>query len=295
MKNFIINLFDEISIVKWNFKFYTKLILDSEFKRHMNSNKKFRNSNQSDRCFIVGNGPSLQKMNLKLLNAEIVFTVNNIMHDKEIYNALNSDYHVIIDPEYFILNEEIPEEKATINLLKQVNYSYKKPVVITNYEGRLAFIRYKLDSYLDLHYLFSHRNIGNGFSSIIRMNKNFPSSQNVIQCALFSAIDMGYKEIYLLGCDMTSVFSAFEYSDEGDRKIAMDKHAYQYTDAEIALMLKGCKKYDNEFILDEYARNFRIFKKIRSYAGRNEINIYNAGIGGGLDVFERISFDSLFQ
>jgi hypothetical protein len=94
---------------------------------------------------------------------------------------------------------------------------------------------------------------------------------------------------------MTSVFSAFEYSDEGDRKIAMDKHAYQYTDAEIALMLKGCKKYDNEFILDEYARNFRIFKKIRSYAGRNEINIYNAGIGGGLDVFERISFDSLFQ
>jgi hypothetical protein len=295
MRSKLVSVVDQISNFKWEIKYYLKFSLDKEFRSLMNSNKKFKNSNKSDRCFIVGNGPSLKKMNLGLLKEEIVFTVNNIMNDIDIYESLNSDYHVIIDPEYFKLSNDVPEDRVQIDLLKKINYKDKNPICITSYEGKETFLKNKIDEVLDLNYLYQHKNITDNYSSIIGMDKNFPSSQNVIQCAIFSAMYMGFKEIFLIGCDMTSVFVSFEYDEEGERAILSNRHAYEYSENELKSMLKSCEKYDNEFILDEYARNFKIFKKIRKYANKNNVSIVNAGVGGGLDVFPRVNFNNLFS
>ncbi|MFH6963248.1 6-hydroxymethylpterin diphosphokinase MptE-like protein [Flavobacterium plurextorum] len=295
MRTKLLNAFDQISNFKWEIKYYFNFFLNNEFRVLMNSNKKFKKSNKSERCFIVGNGPSLKKMDLRILNKEVVFTVNNIMNDIDLYESLNSDYHVIIDPEYFKLNKDVSEDLAQIDLLKKINYNHKKPICITSYEGKDNFVKNGLNKVLDLNYLYQHKNITDNYSSIIGMNKNFPNSQNVIQCAIFSAMYMGYKEIFLIGCDMTSVFVSFEYSEEGERAILNNRHAYEYSDNELKSMLKSVVKYDNEFILDEYARNFRIFKNIKKYAEKNKVMIINAGVGGGLDVFSRVNFNTLFK
>lgn len=294
MRLVIAKMLDTVSNVKWDIIFYLKLITDNDFRRDISANVKFRNSARSNRCFIVGNGPSLKLIDLTKLKDEVVFTVNNIMSDQEIYRTLNTDYHVFIDPAYYNLDNRIPEDKVTIELLSHINYENRKPECIVFYKGKNGLKRTGIDKVLNLNYIFQHRTLTDSYSSDISMCKNMPASQNVVQTAIYSAIYMGYKKIYLLGCDMTSLFLTYVASDKGEREISGNFHAYKYTDSARRTMLRDSKSYDNEYMLHDYAKTFTIFKRIRLYSERNNIEIYNATKGGGLDVFKRVPYESLF-
>jgi hypothetical protein len=126
------------------------------------------------------------------------------------------------------------------------------------------------------------------------MCRNMPASQNVIQTAISSAIYMGYRKIYLIGCDMTSVFISYCAAENGDKMISGDMHAYKYSNSELKSMTKESAKHDNEFMLYEYAKTFTIFKNIRRFAETRGIEIINATRGGGLDVFKRMNYDDIF-
>jgi hypothetical protein len=106
---------------------------------------------------------------------------------------------------------------------------------------------------------------------------------------------MGFNEIYLIGCDMTSVFLTFEANSEGKVDVVKDFHAYEYTDNEKKRLLKDYNVLDNEAIMYDYGKTFTIFKRIKKYCKKNNILIANAGIGGGLDVFERVLYEDLFN
>jgi hypothetical protein len=142
--------------------------------------------------------------------------------------------------------------------------------------------------------LYQHKTLTKDFSGEIDLSKNIPSSQNVVQAAIFAAIYMGFKEIYLIGCDMTSIFLTFEANIEGEQEITKEYHAYKYSESEKKSMLKAIKRHDNEFLLTEYAKTFSIYKQIQTYALKRNIQIINATPGGGLDVFERVKYENIF-
>lgn len=293
MRLLFINLFDVLSNFKWDLKLLYKLVFQKEFRKTIQLNKKFKNLHFGERCFVVGNGPSLKKLDLTKLENEIVFTVNNIMSNLDLYKTLNSDYHVLIDPNYLKLNPNVPEDMESIYLLKQINYENKKPICIVREDAKKPFKKLRIDKQLDLYYIFQHRNITNNYSSRISMCWNMPSSQNVTQAAIFSAMYMGFSKIYLIGIDMTSVFLTYEANEDGKPAILKDSHAHGFSEKEVKTILTR-DKLDNEFMLYDYAKTFTIFKRIRKYAERKGISIINATKGGGLDVFERMPFDSLF-
>ena len=294
MRNKVINIIDHLSNIKWDIVFYIKFLVDKNFRTILLRNKDLKGRHIGKRCFIVGNGPSLKKMDLSRLRDEITITVNNIMNNQEIYNAVYADYHVFIDPMYSSLESSKPQGADTIELLKSINYPDKQPACLVSYEGLSSYKKNGLVNHLNLYYLYQHRNMLNRYSHSIDLTKNIPSSQNVTQAAIFSAIYMGFKEIYLIGCDMTSVFLTFETNEDGERAISKSFHAYQYNINEEKTMLKNANKHDNEYMLYDYAKTFTIFKRIRKYAEKNDIKIFNATIGGGLDVFERVKYSSLF-
>lgn len=294
MRKKILRFFDLVSNFKWEMIFLLKKITDSKFRITINLNKKLENNHKGKRCFIVGNGPSLKKMNLSHLTNEIVFTVNSIMTNKEIYDQLNSDYHVIIDHGFFKLDLEQKDDRITRDLFKNINYKSKKPICIVDYAGKLAFDSYGLDD-LNKYYIYLHSNLTANYQRKIKLSNNIPTSQNVIHAAIFSAISMGIKKIYLVGCDMTSIFLNFESDIDGNITIAENNHAYNYTETEKKRLFKDFNIMDNEEVLHDYAKTFNIFKNIRKYCEKNNIEVYNATIGGGLDVFERIKYESLFN
>ncbi len=292
MRERIIKAIDRISNFRWNVVFWFNLISDKSFRQIFKQNMELENLYTNERCFIVGNGPSLRNQNLDYLFNEYVFTVNNMMLDSGVFGKLNSDFHVIIDPAYFNLKDN-QEDLATIELLKQINSSTKKPVCFTLYEGKESFRKYGIENILNLRYLFQHKNVNVSMSKIC-LHKNMPTSQNVIQTAIYAAMYMGFKKIYLIGCDMTSLFLTFVAKDDGEKTIDKDFHAYKYSANEMTTMLRDSSKHDNEYMLYDYAKTFTIFKYIRKYAELNGIEILNATKGGGLDVFNRIRYESLF-
>ena len=294
MRKKILIFFDLVSNFKWDIIFLFKKVTDLKFRTIINSNKKFEGKHEGDRCFIVGNGPSIKQMNLSLLTKEIVFTVNSIMSNKEIYEKLNSDYHIMIDSGFFKLDLKEKDDRITRDLYNKINYASKKPICILNYDGKSAFDAYGLEN-LNKYYIYLHSNLTSNYQRKIKLSSNIPSSQNVIHAAIFSAISMGIKKIYLIGCDMTSVFLNFESDIDGNITIAEDNHAYDYTENEKKRLLKDFNIMDNEEVLHDYAKTFTTFKMIRKYCEKNNIEIYNATIGGGLDVFERVKYESLFK
>lgn len=295
MRTTIIEFLYVLSNIKWDIKCYLKLFFDMKFRKALSVNKRFKNLHKGERCFIVGNGPSLKKLDLTKISNEITFTVNNIMHDKYIYETINSDYHVFIDPLYYCLNTENIEDIEKIKLLKSINYHDKKPTCITLYEGYNALHKYGLDTCLDLIYVYQHKYLTGSFSGSIDLCRNMPSSQNVVHTAIFAAMYMGFTEIYLIGCDMTSIFLTFEANENGDKEITKDFHAYRYTESEMKTMMRDSSKYDNEYMLYDYAKTFTIFKNIQRYASKQNIKIENATVGGGLDVFSRIKYETIFK
>lgn len=293
MRLLLIKGLDLLSNIKWNFIFFIKKVFDSEFRGILNSNSNLIGNHKGQRCFIVGNGPSLKKMDLTHMKDELVFTVNSIMSNTKLYEQLNSDYHMLIDSGYFKLDLNLEDDRSSIDLLKKINYNDKKPKCLVNYDGKKALESYNLN--LDLNYIYQHINITDNYHSKIHLNGNIPSSQNVIHCAIFAAISMGFSEIYLIGCDMTSVFLTFEANSDGKVDIVNNMHAYDYTNIEMKRLLKEYNVLDNEAVMYDYGKTFTTFKRIRKYCERNNILIANSGIGGGLDVFVRVPYVDLFK
>lgn len=293
MRSLIIHLLDYLSNYKWNTLYYLKLIIDKNFMKAMLRNKGFQNIHAGKRCFIIGNGPSLSQLDLSKIRKEYKFTVNTIMYNALLYQTISSDYHVIIDPAYFCLNPEIKEDKATIELLKTINYKNKKPLCLTNYDACGAIHKYGLHEHLDFLYLYQHKILTPSFTGIIDLSKNMPTAQNVVQTAIYAAIYMGFRKIYLIGCDMSYIFITLETKENGERVISKNFHAYEYNSNEMKMIRKLVK--DNEYRLQDYAKTFNIFKRIRKYALKKGITIKNATPGGFLDVFERVNYDTLFH
>ena len=60
-------------------KSFTLLLPYPSAKKHkvlIRQNRKFHNIHMGQRCFILANGPSIQKENLELLRGENILTVN---------------------------------------------------------------------------------------------------------------------------------------------------------------------------------------------------------------------------
>ena len=135
---------DILSNIKWDIIFFIKKVFDAEFRGIINSNLSFIDNHKGQRCFIVGNGPSLKKMDLNNLKDELVFTVNNIMSNTKLYEQLNSVYHLLFFLGYFQLDLNFEDDRLTLDLLKQINYKNKKPKCLVNYDGKKAFDSYNL-------------------------------------------------------------------------------------------------------------------------------------------------------
>lgn len=289
MKYYLLICF--LSSLKWNFFFWMKYILKKDFHDSIHRNKDLTVSTKGGRCFIIGNGPSINNVNFELLKNEIKFTVNSIMNNFELFEKIDPDYHIIIDPAYF--DDGLPNYDVLLHDLKNIRTNKKSPKVITSYEGKKVISKYEIDQLNDFYYIYSHGNLHSGLIKNISLSRNMPVAQNVIQMAIYAAISMGFRDIYLLGCEMTSFMpNLHQISKSSDDK---RYHAYDYT-PEIKDQMDTLRQmHDNYSVFSDYAKTFQIFKDIRLYAEKHNIKIYNATNSGVLDVFEVVDMNLHLQ
>ncbi len=232
-------------------------------------NKKYKDSYQGKRCFILGNGPSLKKHDLSLLEDEYVFTVNSMVAAKE-FDIVRPDFHVVVDSARFDENNELYHGQ-----MEDLANKDNKPVCIFSARFRDYIEKYGFNKSLEIIYVHSKPSIRKVRN--IDLTKKIPPYQNVINVALYTAMYLGFSEMYLIGCDMTGFITIYDGED-----VSYGGHFYEdENQEEVAYMKKAHSERSNEFMLKAYGFVFELFRLTMDYAIKDGKKIFNVGMGGG--------------
>jgi len=247
------------------------------FPRERTRLKKFKDLHQNDkRCFLVGNGPSIKNQGLTLLKDEIVFVANHfVLHEQ--YKEISPTYYCVSDPRLFIkgTNREWGElmMKKTKSTIKFFPLRAKWAVRRNKY-----FVG---DEIYYLNYL-AHKRIWEQNKMSLNVEKGvYTGDTIVIDFCLPLAFYMGFREIYLLGCDSDYALESAEDYSEG----------YFY-DPSKTTAARQTKEYHRKHWYNNIIKSYEVAKRV---LWEKNCRIYNATHGGKLEVFPRVEYEKVIR
>lgn len=259
-------MYDKIRVNKIVSK-YKKI--DNRIKEKINCNKKFKNIHNGKRCFILGNGPSLKEIDFNLLKEETVFSVNNFCKIENYKNA-ETNYHFWMDGAFFGLRNDMQYDmEDVINNYKTI--SKENPECFVPISALEFIKKNKIDQNTKINYLILGETFDNFSSTDFDLCSVLPSFTTVVQYCIMTAIYMGFKEIYLLGCDSTGVVGTINCALEQENK---GLHAYENDNStnELTELLKHWNMSD--VFYDQYLL-FKGYEYLERYCNKNNIKLIN--------------------
>jgi hypothetical protein len=138
----------------------------------------YKNKHVGERCFIIGNGPSLKKMDLSPLKNEITFGLNRIyLLFPEM--GFSTTYYVTINPNVV---EQFASEIEALPMPKFIGWQKDQHLRLT---GDMIFL--------------PPSPVGLGFTT--QLARAMPQGWTVTYTAMQIAHYMGFKNVYLIGVD----------------------------------------------------------------------------------------------
>lgn len=189
--------------------------LRRDSKRTLERNQAYKNIHKGDRCFILGTGPSLNLLTdpqIRQLSREIIFGTNSL-YKADAISSITPKYYALLDNLYW-------EQWAnTFNDVVE-RYGRSPPIFITDLRAKkLAEEARQVDHI----YIYSKKYPTSTMSD--QIHSNIYAAMNVVSYCILVASYMGFKEIYLLGCD----YNAFCTSGRGhayNDKSELDQSSY---------------------------------------------------------------------
>lgn len=220
--------------------------------------KEFENKYDGKRCFIIATGPSLTIDDLEKLKDEYTFGVNSIikLFDETDFRP---DFYGIQDRDvYGAMQDVIKSTKFKTAFCADIiekYYNVPSDFIPFPYNGEYHLYNGKPNKYNAKFSDNAYEIVYDGYSI----------TYSLIEIAVY----MGFKEIYLLGCDCSYP--------------------------------KGSKSHvvESGFVDKNAASNpirMRVgYKCAKDYADSHGIKIYNATRGGELETFERVNLDEILS
>lgn len=202
-------------------------IKDRSLFKVIKKNKQLINTDNSHtKIYICALGPSLNDVDLSKIDGDS-FVVNSFYKYGTRYSSFTPTYYMMIDDIY----ARNPDREQELRLILD---TYLKKGTKFFFNSKLNHATFLKDYNLDHIYFFS--TFRGDFSSRKHydMSKIMPISGNVVSFAILLSILMGYKEIYLLGCDFNSFTTRKPlhcYTDPNEHKeltLSQDLIAYAH-------------------------------------------------------------------
>ena len=245
----------------------------------LNKNEKkinqLKNKHKGKRCFVIGNGPSLNQLDLTHLKNEFTFGVNAIYLNYE---------KMQFYPTYYVVEDNLVAEDRK----EEIN-NYDKPQV--KFFGN--FLRYcikpdKKSVFLNLIRNYSDFNYTPFFTE--NLVRRVGVGGSVTYVCLQLAYHMGFDEVYMIGFDHNYVIP------ESAKITNKNDHSFDITSTEDDV---------NHFNKDYFGKGYRWhdpnvermevgFRKADEMFKADGRKVYNATLGGKLEAFERVNYRSLF-
>lgn len=245
----------------------------------LNRNLIFKDKHKNKRCFIIGNGPSINQQDLYPLKDELTFCVSQF-YNHPVMKIWHPTYYFFADP---ILFNEYETNKDV--------QEYFKPLLSIINSSTFFFPLAGIDVVAKNKLLPMERtyfvNIGGGleqpYIADIDLTKPIPRIINTMLFPIMSAIYMGCSPIYLMGMDH-------------------DFLANQV--GEVAHFYRPIKEIKADPLIPHYSymicmqcqlELWNWYERLLELCNRKEIRILNATCGGYLDMFERTDYPSVLQ
>lgn len=227
--------------------------------------KTLRGKFDGKRCFIIGNGPSLEIEDLEKLENEYTFSANRIY---KVFDKTNwrPTYYLAVDPNFIRTSWRELDDFKFGEMFLGTDLSFDMSVFKNKATRIFEYTKFKVNKWNDLTAHVSED-----------VSEYFSVGYTVTFSSIQLAIYMGFKEIYLLGVD-------FSYS------VIRDAHGKIHKDNSVKDYFFG-EKYAET--VQSYNSSLHAYQVAKEYADSHGIKIYNATRGGKLEVFERTDFDSV--
>jgi len=226
-----------------------------------------KDMHRGERCFIIGNGPSLREMDLTLLRDEVTFGVNGIFYAFEDMGFVPTYYTVedrlVAEDNYRIINDLMGSTKI--------------------FPDDLRYCLRPTDNTLYLHFDRFYDDYPSA---------NFPKfSKDILRCAYWGgtvsymnlqlAYYMGFRDVYLIGMDMNyEIPSTVDVSGTVITSRSDDVNHFHPD------YFGPGKRWH----YPKVDRMLQAFEQAKQVFETDKRSIYNATIGGKLDIFPRVDY-----
>jgi hypothetical protein len=220
---------------------------------------------QGERCFIVGNGPSLRQMDLSGLNGEYTFGMNRIYLAYEDWGFKTSFLVSVND----LVIEQCVDDFLALDMPRFFSWRSRKYFPSGTFEGNNAP--------MFLHTTYT----GPNFSKDVR--RRIWEGATVTYVCLQLAFHMGFQKVILIGVD-----HSFAVNGKPNATVTSDGDDQSHFDP--GYFGKGFRWQLPDLATSE--RAYWMARRVYESAGRS---VVDATSGGHLQVFPKVSYESLFE
>ncbi len=235
-------------------------LLSTRRRKSVTMIESFQNKHQGERCFILGNGPSLKHTDLGLLRDEITFGMNRIyLLFPQI--GFNTSYYLAINT---LVIEQSANDIMAMDIPRFVSWRGRK----------------WLKNDRDMIYLDSDYTDPPTFSRDVA-GRVFEGS-TVTYVALQLAYHMGFEEVILIGVDHS-------FTTKGAPNLTIVSNGEDPNHFSPEYFGKGFR-----WQLPDLEASERAYRMAREAFEASNRRILDATVGGKLDVFPKVNYTDLF-
>jgi hypothetical protein len=235
-------------------------LVSPALRRSQSAMELMKDVHRNKRCFIIGNGPSLQKTDLSLLKDEITFGMNRIyLLFPEL--GFTTTYYVVINT---LVIEQCAPEIRELHIPKFVTWRGRQWMGGTE----------------DTYYLDTDYTLPETFSEDVS-GRVFEGS-TVTYVALQIAYHMGFEKVILIGVDHS-------FSTKGPPNVTVVSNGEDPDHFSGSYFGKGFR-----WQLPDLEASERAYRMAESVFRKDGRVILDATIGGKLEVFEKVDYSNLF-
>lgn len=226
-----------------------------------------KSENEKKKMYICALGPSLKNVDLNKIDGDS-FVVNSFFKLAADYPDFVPTYYLWIDDDIYRTQSEMDNAKYAMELYQPKGTRF----IINSKANHADFIKN-----VDIEKIYYMSTFRGEFhpDKEYDMTKIMPVSGNVVSFAILLSILMGYKEIYLLGCDFNS--------------FTTPKPLHCYNDKDEVKTLSLAQD------LLAYAHVAKYHERLQELAERKGVRVFNSTKGSLIDAYPFNINESLYK
>lgn len=261
--------------------------------------RRLKNDRKGRAATVLANGPSAREIIISrgdLLNGTDLLVLNNF-GNQEYFFKLKPRYYIILDPAYYNSEIKVESEKNTNNdrrdehmlqeNLKKVDWDMILFMPSLR-EARKSYSLYGSNPHISVVPFNTTRIMGfDRFQNfLIGCSQGLPSSRNVIIPAMILMANLGYKTIYLYGCEF-SWTKTMDVDPNNGMMFFNDRHFYNKEE------MRYFGKGGYVWWLDAISEMLHGTEQVSKFADSIGVRIINRTKGSFIDSFEYENPDTI--